>query len=81
MLASQYQSSDWNQHTNNQSSICWRNLLAPGTMHEKSSSKPIRSALFFQRCYDSRSWDNAGGPETSDEDDLRLSQAKREFSL
>ncbi len=40
MLASQYQSNDWTQHSTNQSSICWGNLLAPGTMHEISSHEP-----------------------------------------
>ncbi len=37
MLASQHQSIDWTQHITCQSSICWGNLLAPGTMHEKIS--------------------------------------------
>ncbi len=49
MLASQYQSSDWNQHTTNQSRICWRNLLAPGTMHEKSSHE---TSLDLDSCFD-----------------------------
>ncbi len=34
MVASQYQSIDWTQHTSFQSSIRWGNLLGPGTMHE-----------------------------------------------
>ncbi len=34
VLASQYQSSDWTQHITNQSSICWGNLLAPGSMYK-----------------------------------------------
>ncbi len=37
MLASQYQSTDWIQHTTNQSSIHWGNVLALGTMYEKTS--------------------------------------------
>ncbi len=37
VLASQYQLIDRTQHSTYQSSICWGNLLAPGTMHEKSS--------------------------------------------
>ncbi len=36
MLASQYQSVDWNQHKTCQSNISWGNILAPGTMHEKT---------------------------------------------
>ncbi len=35
MLASQYQSIDWTQHTTCQTSISWGNLLAPGTVHKK----------------------------------------------
>ncbi len=37
MLASQYQSIDWTQHSTCQSSIMWGNLLARGTMYEKTS--------------------------------------------
>ncbi len=38
VLASQYQSSDWTQHTTNQSSSWLRNLSAPGTMHKNVPS-------------------------------------------
>ncbi len=37
MLASQYLSIDWTQHTTCQRSISWGNLLAPGTSYAKTS--------------------------------------------
>ncbi len=49
VFASQYQLSDRNPHTTNQSSICWRNLLAPGFMHEKSSQD---TSLDLDSCFD-----------------------------
>ncbi len=51
MLASQYQSNDWNQQTTNQSSICWRNFSHAWYQEPKGSeaSKP-NSALFCQLC-------------------------------
>ncbi len=39
MLASQYQPIDWTKHTTWQISSSWGNLLAPGTMYEKTSHK------------------------------------------
>ncbi len=41
MLASQYQSIDWTQHTTCklQAAFSWRNLLVPGTMYEKNSQE------------------------------------------
>ncbi len=49
MLASQYQSIDWTQHTTYQSSISWRDLLAPGTMYEKNSHE---TSLDLNSCFD-----------------------------
>ncbi len=39
MIASQYQSIDWTQHTTRklQAAFSWGNLLVPGTMYEKTS--------------------------------------------
>ncbi len=49
VLASQYQSGDWTQRTTNQRSICWGNLLAPSTMHEKSSHE---TSFDLDSCFD-----------------------------
>ncbi len=49
MLASQYQSIDWTQHTTCQSSISWGNFLAPGTMYEKTSHE---ISLDLVNCFD-----------------------------
>ncbi len=43
VLVSQYQSSYWTQQTTNESSICWGNLLTPGTMHEKISHELVQT--------------------------------------
>ncbi len=48
LLASQNQSIDWTQHATNQRSISWGNLLAPGTMHEKTHvAQPSRTSPSF----------------------------------
>ncbi len=49
MLASQYQSIDWTQHTTCRSSISWGNLSAPGTMHDKTSHE---ASLDLDSCFD-----------------------------
>ncbi len=49
MLASQYQSIDWTQRTTCQFSISWGNLLAPGTMYEKTSRE---ISLDLDSCFD-----------------------------
>ncbi len=49
MLASQYQSIDWAQHTACQSSISWVNLLAPGIMYEKTFPE---TSLDLDSCFD-----------------------------
>ncbi len=49
MLVSQYQSINWAQHTTCQSSVCGGNLLAPGTMHEKTSHE---TSLDLDSCFD-----------------------------
>ncbi len=49
MLASQYQPMDWTQHISCQSSIRLGNLLAPGTMHEKTSHE---TNLDLDSCFD-----------------------------
>ncbi len=49
VLASQYQSSDWTQHTSYRSSICWGNLLAPGNMHVKTSHE---TSFDMDSCFD-----------------------------
>ncbi len=50
MLASQYQSNDWTQHTTNQ------NLVAPGTMHEKTSHE---TSLDLDSCFDHHEFSSA----------------------
>ncbi len=42
MVASRYQSIDWTQHITCQSNISWGNLLARGTMYEKTSHETSR---------------------------------------
>ncbi len=49
MLASQCQPIDWTQHTTCRRSISWGNLLAPGTMHEKTSHE---TSLYLDSCFD-----------------------------
>ncbi len=45
MLASQYQSIDWTQHTSCQSSISWGDLLDPGTMYAETSPLRVQSNI------------------------------------
>ncbi len=51
MLASQYQSIDWTQHTTCklQAAFSWENLLVPGTIHEKTSHETSHD---LDSCFD-----------------------------
>ncbi len=50
MLASQYQSIDWTQHTTCPSSIfVGENFLVPGTMHKKTSHG---TSIRLDSCFD-----------------------------
>ncbi len=48
-LASQYQSIDWTKHTTFSNRISWGNLLAPGTMNEKTL---LETSLYLDSCFD-----------------------------
>ncbi len=54
------------QPNTNQSSICWRNLLAPGTMHEKSSHETSLTWTAVSTITESRSHQQALGNLTNE---------------